>query len=141
MQITSRFTVAIHTMLVIACFSDKNKVTSNFIAESTKSNPVVIRRILGQLKEAELVEVIRGIGGTNIIKPLHDITLLDIFNAVGAINEDFFSFHKSSTSKCPVGKNIHIILDEHLCDIEKAMNEQMKRVNLKSLLEETEYCI
>lgn len=137
MQITSRFTIAIHTMLVIACFSSTNKVTSNFIAESTKSNPVVIRRILGQLKEAGLVEVMRGIGGATIIKQLDEINLLDIFNAVGAVSEDFFSFHQSSTSKCPVGKNIHTILDEHLYDIEKSMNEQMQRVNLKSLLKET----
>lgn len=138
MQITSRFTVAIHTLLCIACFSNKRKVTSNFIAESTNSNPVIIRRILGQLKDAGLVEVKLGVGGATITKPLKDITLLDIFDAVEALNDDFFSFHHNPNCKCPVGKNIHTILDGHLYDIEKAMNKQMKQIDLQTLLEETE---
>ncbi len=138
MQITSRFTVAIHTMLCIACFSKTRKVTSNFIAESTNSNPVIIRRILGQLKDHGLVEVKSGVGGATIPKPLKDITLLDIFNAVEAMNNNFFSFHANPNCKCPVGKNIHTILDEHLYTIEQAMNTQMNQINLQKLLEETE---
>lgn len=137
MQITSRFTLAIHTMLCIACFSDTHKVTSNFIAGSTNSNPVIIRRILGQLKDANLVKVERGIGGATITKPLEEITLLDIFNAVEAVSNNFFNFHDNANCKCPVGKNIHTILDGHLYDIKKAMNEQMQKTNLQMLLNET----
>ena len=66
MQVTSRFTVAIQTMLCIACFSNNRKVTSNFIAGSTNSNPVIIRRLLGQLKQAGLVNVKPGVGGATI---------------------------------------------------------------------------
>lgn len=138
MQITSRFTLAIHTMLCIASFSNTRKVTSNFIAESTNSNPVIIRRILGQLKNAGLVNVAAGIGGSTIAKPLTEITLLDIFNAVEAANDIFFNFHDNPNCKCPVGKNIHTILDEHLNDIVQAMNRQMQQVNLQTLLEQTE---
>ncbi len=137
MQITSRFTIAIHTMLCIAYFSDKRKVTSDFIAKSTNSNPVIIRRIMGQLKKANLVEVKAGVGGASIPIPLENITLLDIFNAVEAIGDGFFSFHKSPNCECPVGKNIHTILGEHLNKIQEAMNNQMKQTNLKILLEET----
>jgi DNA-binding IscR family transcriptional regulator len=137
MQITSRFTVAIHTMLCIACFSNTRKVTSNFIAESTNSNPVIIRRILGQLKDVGLVEVKLGVGGATITKPLVEITLWDIFNSVEAVNNNFFSFHDNPNCKCPVGKNIHTILDDHLYDIEQAMNKQMQQINLQTLLEET----
>ncbi|MFA9423058.1 MAG: Rrf2 family transcriptional regulator [Sedimentibacter sp.] len=138
MQITSRFTVAIHTMLCIASFSNTRKVTSNFIAQSTNSNPVIIRRILGQLKDAGLINIAAGVGGSTIAKPLTVITLLDIFNAVEAINDNFFSFHENPNCKCPVGKNIHTILDEHLDDIVQSMNKQMQQVNLQTLLEETE---
>lgn len=137
MQITSRFTVAIHTMLCIASFSDTRKVTSNFIAGSTNANPVIIRRILGQLKEAGLVEVKSGVGGATITRPLSEITVLDIFNAVEAVNDNFFSFHANPNCKCPVGKNIHTILDGHLSDIQQAMNKQMEQINLQTLLEET----
>ncbi|HKL11855.1 MAG TPA: Rrf2 family transcriptional regulator [Clostridia bacterium] len=137
MRITSRFTIAIHTMLVIACFSDERKVTSKFIAGSTNSNPVVIRRLLGQLKEAGLVEVKKGVGGASIIKPLRDITLQNIFDAVEPADEKIFGFHDNPNCDCPVGKNIHTILDGHLLDIEQAMYNKMRQINLQELLEET----
>lgn len=138
MKITSRFTLAIHIMLCIACFCEKRKVTSEFIALSTNANPVIIRRILGQLKSAGLVEVRAGVGGATITKDLEEITLLDIFYAVEAMTEDFFNFRENPDCKCPVGKNIHTILDGHLSEIQEAMNNQMRATNLKMLLEETE---
>lgn len=137
MQITSRFTIAIQTMLCIAWFSEKTKVTSSFLAQSTNSNPVIIRRILGQLKSAELIDVKAGVGGAFIIKPIEEITILDIFNAVGALGDDFFSFRENPDCKCPIGVNIHTILDGHLSEIRTAMTEQMKKTNLKMLLEDT----
>ncbi len=138
MQITSRFTFAIHTMLCIAYFSEKRKVTSNFISLSTNANPVIIRRILGQLKKAGLVTVSAGVGGAKLAKSIEDITLFDIFYAVEAVSKDFFNFHTNPNCQCPVGKNIHTILDGHLSEIQLAMNEQMKKTNLKMLLKETE---
>ena len=137
MKITSRFTLAIHIMLCIASFSDTHKVTSNFIAGSTNANPVIIRRILGQLKAANLVIIKAGIGGAYIAKDLKDITLYDIFIAVDAMGDQFFSFHANPDCKCPVGKNLHTILDSHLDEIQQAMNTKMKETNLASLLEET----
>jgi len=137
MQITARFTLAIHTMLCIATFSDKIKVTSNFIAKSTNSNPVIIRRLLGQLKDANLVEVKAGVGGAFIKKDLKDITLFNIFTAVEAVSDNFFNFHDNPNCQCPIGKNIHSILDGHLSKIQVAMYDEMKKTNLKELLEET----
>lgn len=137
MQITERFTLAIHTMLCIATFSDKIKVTSTFIAHSTNSNPVIIRKILGQLKEAEIVEVKAGVGGAYLKKEPKDINLYDIFNAVEAISNDFFNFHENPNCQCPIGKNIHTILDAHLTKIQMAMFNEMKNTTLQDLLKET----
>ena len=66
MQISSRFTLAIHIFACVDTFKDDYKVTSDFIAGSTNVNPVIIRKILGQLKAAGLIEVARGTGGTTI---------------------------------------------------------------------------
>ena len=52
MQISSRFTLAIHIFACIDTFEKEYKVTSDFLAGSTNVNPVVIRKILGQLKAA-----------------------------------------------------------------------------------------
>ena len=49
MQISSRFTVAVHIFACIHTFGGERKVTSEFLAMSTNVNPVIIRKILSQL--------------------------------------------------------------------------------------------
>lgn len=63
MQISSRFTMAVHTLLCIDYFGKTEKVTSDFIAASVGTNPVIIRKLLIQLKAAGLIQVKRGTGG------------------------------------------------------------------------------
>ena len=50
--ISSRFTIVIHILACIDMFKDDYKVTSDFLAGSVNVNPVVIRRLLQQLKAA-----------------------------------------------------------------------------------------
>ena len=78
MQISSRFTVAVHVLVCIEAFKNSRKVTSGFLASSVNVNPVVIRRILQQLKGAGIVTVARGSGGADIARPLEEVTLLDL---------------------------------------------------------------
>ena len=63
MQISSRFTIAIHIFSCIDTFEKSHKVTSDFLAGSIRVNPVIIRKLLSQLKGAELLIVERGSGG------------------------------------------------------------------------------
>ena len=44
MQISSRFTVALHIFACVEYFKDKCKVTSDFLASSINTNPVIIRQ-------------------------------------------------------------------------------------------------
>ena len=112
MQISSRFTIAIHIIICIETFHNDAKMTSDFLASSVNVNPVVIRKILQQLKNAEIVKVIRGSGGAKIAKPLNEITLLDIYRAVECVEEgNLFHFHEHPNPLCPVGKNIYNIMD------------------------------
>ena len=133
MKITSRFTVAVHTLLVIHYFGEKNKVTSDFIAQSVCVNPVVIRRTLLSLKAAGMVEVKAGSGGASIVKDLQDITLYDVYRAVDSVEGDLFHFHENPNPACPVGRNIHAVLDSHLSDAQAAMENELKKVTLADL--------
>ncbi len=138
MQISSRFTIAIHVLICIETFQDDYKVTSDFLASSVNVNPVVIRRLLQQLKKAGIVSVIRGSGGTKIEKPLNEITLLDIYYAVECVEEgELFHFHENPSKLCPVGKNIHSILDKRLEKIQKAMVQEMKSVTIQDIINDT----
>lgn len=139
MQISSRFTLAIHIFACIDTFKDEYKVTSDFLAGSTNVNPVIVRKILGQLKTAGLVEVARGAGGASIAKPLEEITFLDIYNAVECVeNGELFHFHENPNTKCPVGRNIHHVLDDKLLQIQSAMEREMASISLADVKQDME---
>lgn len=133
MQISSRFTMAIHMFACIDAFSNQ-KMTSDFMAESIGTNPVIVRKILQQLKAAGLVEVARGTGGVKVTKPFDQITFLDVYRAVEcAPEEELFHFHENPNPKCPVGKNIHSILDKRLLKVQSAMEEKLSKMTLEDV--------
>ena len=142
MQISSRFTIAVHVLICIETFKNDYKVTSDFLASSVNVNPVVIRRLLQQLKKAGLVNVKRGSGGADIKKPIDEITLLDVYNAVECVEEGkLFHFHENPNQLCPVGKNIHTLLDARLEDIQKAMEREMRSVSIQDIMRDAEKLI
>lgn len=136
MKITSRFTVAVHTLLAIHTFEQTEKTTSDFLAASVNVNPVVIRRILLSLKAAGMIEVKAGSGGARIVKNLNDITLYDVYRAVDSVDGGLFHFHESPNPSCPVGKNIHALLDRRLDAAQAAMENDLRRTTLADLAQE-----
>ena len=136
MKIASRFTVAVHTLLVIHTFGREQKTTSDFIAASVQVNPVIIRRTLLSLKAAGMIEVKAGSGGATIVRDLKDMTLYDVYRAVDSVEGDIFHFHENPNPACPVGKNIHAVLDTHLADAQAAMENELKKVTLFDLTRE-----
>ena len=132
MKISSRFTIAVHTLLCILLFKDE-KITSNFLAGSVQVNPVIIRNILIQLQKADIIAVKRGTGGIKLNKKSKDITLFEIFEAVESLDGKLFSFHKKPNSKCPVGNNITKILLPKLDNIQKSMEIELKKTTLKDV--------
>ena len=140
MQISSRFTIATHMLIIIALRGKESKVTSDFLAASVGINPVIIRKTLSQLKKAELISVARGTGGAEIIKDLEDISLLDVYQAVECLGKkgQLFSFHENPNPDCPVGANIHRVLDEKLDKIQEAMEEELSQTSLARVVADAE---
>ena len=138
MQISSRFTMAIHMFACIDVFKDM-KMTSDFMAASIGTNPVIIRKLLQQLKAAGLIEVLRGTGGVKVKRPFSEITFLDIYRAVECTpQEELFHFHEKPNQKCPVGRNIHHVLDDKLDKVQNAMEAELKKITLEDIKEEME---
>ena len=140
MQISSRFTIATHMLIIIALRGKESKVTSDFLAASVGVNPVIIRKTLSQLKKAELISVARGTGGAEIIKDLEDISLLDVYQAVECLGKkgQLFRFHDNPNPDCPVGANIHEVLDEKLDKIQEAMEEELSQTSLAQVVADAE---
>ena len=136
MQISSRFTVALHIFTCVDVFKDEYKVTSDFLAGSINTNPVIIRKILSQLKNAGLIKVARGTGGIEVTRDLSDITFYDVYKAIEPLeNGDLFRFHEAPNPECPVGRNIHALLDDKLKDIQNVMEDRMRKYSLQDLRE------
>jgi Predicted transcriptional regulator len=137
MRISTKFPVAVHTVMMIAAFSDKQKINSEMISESTGVNAVIIRNIFTLLKLADIILVSPGPGGAFLARNADCITLWDIFKAVESTeSENFFKFHQNSSEHCPVGGNIYGLLKNHLDDAVNAMKAELSRVTISKLVDE-----
>lgn len=134
MQISSRFTIALHIFACVDTFKDQYKVTSDFLAASINTNPVIVRKILSQLKSAGLITVARGKGGIALTRPMADISFFDVYEAIEPVEEgDLFHFHEGPNPDCPVGRNIHALLDGKLGAIQSAMETEMKKYTMADI--------
>jgi DNA-binding IscR family transcriptional regulator len=137
MQIGTKFSIGIHILLSVVVFKDRYKVTSDFLAASANTNPVIIRKIMGLLREAGLIEVASGTGGITLTKEPKEISLKDIYLAVNPIkNGKLFNIHKKSAAKCPVGGNIINLLDPYFTKAQDAMENNLSKSTLQNLLDD-----
>jgi DNA-binding IscR family transcriptional regulator len=135
MQISSRFTIALHLLTALETFKGQFRLTSDFLAGSVQVNPVIIRNILLQLKAAGMVQISRGRGSMTLLKSPNEINLLDVYKAIEPLeHETLFAFHKNPNPLCPVGKNIHNILDDRLLAVQKAMEDKLSAMKLSDVL-------
>ena len=137
MQLSSKFTIAVHVITAIDYFKDTEQVTSSFLAGSTGVNPVIIRNVMGELKNAGIIDVSQGKSGINLARPLSQIALYDVYKAVGCLGEEgLFHFHENPNAKCPVGRNIHKAMDSRLRAAQTAMEEELKKTTLEEVVED-----
>lgn len=141
MQVSTKFTIAIHILAAAVYFRKDYKVTSDFLAGSIGCNPVIVRNLMKQLKEAGLISVRRGPGGIEVTRPLEQITFYDVYEAVETSKDKLFNFHDSPNPLCPVGRNIHQALDGKLQEIQDQFEEELRRHNLAEVVGELENAI
>ena len=139
MQIGSKFTIGVHIITAIDYFKDMDRVNSEFLAGSIGVNPVIVRTVISQLREAGIVQTQRGSSGAALARRLDEITLYDIYMAVGSVDDEegLFHFHEQPNPECPVGRNIHKVLDQRLIDAQRAMEEKLKATTLADIVEDT----
>ncbi|HJA91660.1 MAG TPA: Rrf2 family transcriptional regulator [Candidatus Eisenbergiella merdipullorum] len=121
MHISTKCSVAIHCLIFIHEYGDKTKVTSELLSRSTGINPVTIRNILSSLKKDGILSVKLGTGGATLDCPLKEVSL---YRVCMALEPDFLSrligVHPTPSELCPVGRNIHSVLD---CSYEKIKDD------------------
>lgn len=136
MSISSRFAVGIHILALIEL--NKEGITSSeFLASSVNTNSAVIRKLMGMLKNAGLIEVKPGVAGAKLSKELYDITLFDVYKAVNVVQEkELFSIHENSNPKCPVGRNIQNTIEPLFTSAQLAMEKVLRSVTLEDVVKD-----
>ena len=135
MHITSKFTIAAHIIAAIDYFKDSEKVTSNFLAGSVGANPVIVRNVMGNLKESGIIAISQGKSGISLAKELSKITFYDVYKAVDCVDDEgLFHFHENPNINCPVGRNIHIAMDEKLQRIQSVMENELSRITMSDVV-------
>ena len=137
MRVSQKFPVAVHTIMIVAAMSSVRKINSDVISESTGVNAVIIRNIFQSLKQANIIRVSPGPGGTTLARSPDDITLWDIFSSVEPMNtDDIFKFHKQPDEHCLIGGNIYGLLKHHLDDSICALREELSKVTIAMMVDE-----
>jgi Rrf2 family protein len=133
-MLSSKLTVGAHILTVLALTPDQPQ-TSEYIAGSVNTNPVVIRRLLGRLREAGIAESQGGIGGGWRLKVAAGrITLLDVLRAVEPQGETIALHRSEPNPLCPVGRNIQGILTAVYGEVERRMDEQLAKTTIAGIL-------
>lgn len=103
MHTSTRFSVAVHVLTMLA-LAEGEPQTSQVIAESVNTNPVVIRRILGYLRRGGLVMSESGkSGGWRLLQQPQTITLRDVYRLVE--DEQTIALNVPHPV-CPIGRGV-----------------------------------
>lgn len=135
MNISTRFAVAIHILSVLE-LNKSGISTSDYIAASVNTNPVVIRRITGMLSKAGLVEVRPGVAGAKLKLAAEEISLMDIYRSVHVVQENsLFAVHENPNEKCPVGMHIQDAIIPVFSLAQNAMERVLQEVTLQDIVD------
>ena len=142
MHISTKCSVAIHCLVFIYEYGETHRVTSELLSRSSGANPVTIRTILSALKKEGILQIKPGTGGASLNCPPEEINLYRICQA---LEPDFLSkligVHPTPSPFCPVGRNIHRVLDSTYEDVREDLKRSLAGITLASIIEEYEGCL
>jgi len=129
------FGTALHVMLALA-YNDGKTLNSGLLAESIGANAVTVRKVIGQLAQAGLVDTQPGPkGGAQLAKSPKSITVDDVFDAVG--RPAFVRGHdKAPNMQCDVSRCMPNVIERLNDALEDKASTLFRRTTLHHLVQE-----
>jgi DNA-binding IscR family transcriptional regulator len=138
MSANSRLTLAVHTLTWMAQFEDVyDPATSERIARSVHTNPVILRGLLGLMEKQHLVNVQRGgNAGWKLARKPEEITLLDVYRAVKP--QPLFALHHTPPNpRCFIGSGIGPALEHVYANAQSVLDQELARTTIADILRAT----
>lgn len=139
MSANSRLSLAVHALewIELRRRLGGDRATSEGIAGSLRTNPVVVRRLLGSLRESGLVIAHRGSrAGWSLARSASSISIRDVRDALG--DEPLFGLHTTPPSeRCPIGYSIRPNLERLYQRAQDAADGILASVSIGEALDQT----
>lgn len=134
MKKNSRAYVALHSLMCL--IHSEKALTSEELGRCQNTNPVIIRKVLGELKKANIVSSEKGHGGGWVIlKKPKDISFQDIFDALGeSLLPPAILLDKEE--HCLVMKSIAGAMDDFLIEAKVILSKKLRKIRLIDMIDE-----
>ena len=135
MHISNKCSIAVHCLIFIHEYGESHKVTSEWMALSSGSNPVTIRNLMSSMKKDGMILVKPGTGGAVLSCPPEEISLYRIWACVEpeALTK-MIGIHQSPSPLCPVGQNIKAVLEDSYAKLRSDLEESLRAITLEDIL-------
>ena len=132
MKKSSKFSDILHVLLHVA--ESDVPVTSESLAKTMHTNPVVVRRLMAGLREQKFVQSEKGHGGGwSLSFDLSKITLLDVYKAVESPSLLAIT-NRNENTVCQIEKAVNLATREAFDDAETLLLKRFQSVTLAKLL-------
>lgn len=134
-MVDQKFPTSVHIMTALAfgdCRGGK-LMTSDELADSIRTNPTVVRRLVARLVEAKLLKAYKGkSGGIELARCPAEISLADIYDA--ASDKTLLSTPKKSPKKhCPVSCSMGQLLESVVEGVEAQSRKYLSGITLAEI--------
>lgn len=131
MKRDSRLSSVLHALLHMA--EQEGRMTSDALAQCLGTNPVVVRRTMGFLRDAGIVQSERGhAGGWRIQADLRTVTLRQLHEALGE-PAMFAIGNRHEAPECLVEQSVNAALEGAFADAEALLLQRFSDITLADL--------
>ncbi|EAE8347366.1 Rrf2 family transcriptional regulator [Listeria monocytogenes] len=133
MKYSIQFSDAIHILAYIEIFKNTNLLSSEMIAGSVKTNPANVRKIMSNLKKADLITTQTGKANPILARPPEEISLLDVYKSIEG-NTNLIHVDPKTNPDCIVGANIQQVLTSKYELLQQKIEFEMNQIKLDSII-------
>lgn len=115
----------------------QDRCKSTDIAASLNTNPSLVRRLMGKLRQAQLIGTQQGAVQPHLLRDPTAITIRDVYQAILA-DAPLLNVDHDTSRTCSIGLTLPNVLNHYYADIQATAEAKMARITLQDILDGVE---